>query len=645
MTNEQILEELKKLKANATIHTSVPTAEEQTNVNSEVESLDETIADYNEQIAALEAKIADPNNYQYNYYNEERDFTIELLQESFENQLEVMDREDAEYKSLQDIATSIFTDYNLEIQSLNLEIEAIERRFRKNDVAVKKNIGIRLTDQELTNLQADLESKKARLAVCEEMKTKYVEDLRNYGELITVNNHKREIVIGKQNSLNRIIENKKNNPKTIDNFKLQSDKDELARLKAGVAALKSRKDYITYNPSEEIDKLIAMVSAGKGIETSPVEDTVAKEEKKNDEVSKAETLINAYNQEFEPKENTEDKEQDLGVVAPIVGNNEELEKEEKDKDATIIPTPVPVSTPEMEDISSHSDGSKEEPEEEKSEEDKIEDAYVEPSELDEEREAEIEDAKEELKKKKKDNFFKKHWKKFVAVGLGVVVIAALAKGCHKTTDLNKTKDNSSKNDSYSQTDDGIIDNNQNDIDNKYEFENPTIKPSPGNTTVTPSTPSTPTVNPDTKTPDTPSTPDPTPSTPDIPSTPDKPDVPDTPVTPDKPEKPTVEKEKVELEAGEKLASLDDILKGNTGKENVISHGDEVGKKTNGAELKDYTEDGKAQIDLDKKDDTSKDTSTVQDPDEWKKALDDFMGGEITFDNNQWLDEMTNGKTR
>ena len=385
-----------------------------------------------------------------------------------------------------------------------------------------------------------------------------------------------------------------------------------------------------------------MVSAGKGIETSPVEDTVAKEEKKNDEVSKAETLINAYNQEFEPEEN---KDQDLGVIAPIVGNNEELEKEEKDKDATIIPTPVPVSTPEMEDISSHSDGSKEEPEEEKSEEDKIEDAYIEPNELDEEREAEIEDAKEELKKKKKDNFFKKHWKKFVAVGLGVVVIAALAKGCHKTTDLNKTKDNSSKNDSYSQTDDGIIDNNQNDIDNKYEFENPTIKPSPGNTTVTPSTPSTPTVNPDTKTPDTPSTPDPTPSTPDIPSTPDKPDVPDTPVTPDKPEEPTVEKEKVELEAGEKLASLDDILKGNTGKENVISHGDEVGKKTNGAELKDYTKDGKAQIDLDKKDDTSKDTSTVQDPDEWKKALEDFMGGEITFDNNQWLDEMTNGKTR
>lgn len=639
MTNEQILEELKKLKANATIHASVPTTEEQTNVNNEVESLDETIADYNEQIAALEAKIADPNNYQYNYDNEERNFTIELLQESFENQLEVMDREDAEYKSLQDIATSIFTDYNLEIQSLNLEIEAIERRFRKNDVAVKKNIGIRLTDQELTNLQADLESKKARLAVCEEMKTKYVEDLRNYGELITANNHKREIVIGKQNSLNRIIENKKNNPKTVDNFKLQSDKDELARLKAGVAALKSRKDYITYNPSEEIDKLIAMVSAGKGIEANPVEDTVAKEEKKNDEVSKAETLINAYNQEFEPEEN---KDQDLGVMAPIVGNNEELEKEEKDKDATIIPTPVPVSTPEMEDISSHSDGSKEEPEEEKSEEDKIEDAYVVPNELDEEREAEIEDAKEELKKKKKDNFFKKHWKKFVAVGLGVVVIAALAKGCHKTTDLNKTKDNSSKNDSYSQTDDGIIDNNQNDIDNKYEFENPTIKPSPGNPTVTPSTPSTPTVNPDTKTPDTPSTPDSKPSTPDTPSTPDKPDVPDTPVTP---EEPTVEKEKVELEAGEKLASLDDILKGNTGKENVISHGDEVGKKTDGAELKDYTEDGKAQIDLDKKDDTSKDTSTVQDPDEWKKALEDFMGGEITFDNNQWLDEMTNGKTR
>lgn len=645
MTNEQILEELKKLKANATIHTSVPTAEEQTNVNSEVESLDETIADYNEQIAALEAKIADPNNYQYNYYNEERDFTIELLQESFENQLEVMDREDAEYKSLQDIATKMIDDYSREIEDLNVEIAAIERRFRKNEVAVRKNIGIRLTDQEIADLQADLESKRARLAYLEEMKTKYVEDLRNYDELIPINNHKREIVIGKQNSLNRIIENKKNNPKTVDSFKLQSDKDELARLKAGVAALKSRKDYITYNPSEEIDRLIAMVSAGKGIETSPVEDTVAKEEKKNDEVSKAETLINAYNQEFEPKDNTEDKEQDLGVVAPIVGNNEELEKEEKDKDATIIPTPVPVSTPEMEDISSHSDGSKEEPEEEKSEEDKIEDAYVVPNELDEEREAEIEDAKEELKKKKKDNFFKKHWKKFVAVGLGVVVIAALAKGCHKTTDLNKTKDNSSKNDSYSQTDDGIIDNNQNDIDNKYEFENPTIKPSPGNTTVTPSTPSTPTVNPDTKTPDTPSTPDPTPSTPDIPSTPDKPDVPDTPVTPDKPEEPTVEKEIIELHPGGKMADFDDILNGNINENTVISHGDEVGKKTDDAELKDYTEEGNAQVEVKKKSDENKSSSSAKTPEEIKKALEDFMGGELSFDDNQWLDEMTNGKTR
>lgn len=617
MTNEQILEELKKLKA----HTSTPVTEVQTDVNSEIENLDETIADYNEQIAALEAKIADSSNYQYNYNNEERDFTIELLQESFENQLEVMDREDAEYKNLQDLATSIFTDYNMEIQGLNVEIEAIERRIRKNDVAVRKNIGIRLTEQELADLQTELENKKKRLAVCEEMKAKYVEDLRNYGELITANNHKREVVVGKQNSLNRIIENKKNNPKTIDNFKLQSDKDELARLKAGVLALQSRKDYISYNPDQEIDKLIAMVSAGKGTETLADEQTA---ENTND---KAETLINAYNQDFEEKENEE-----LKVEEPVVDNNEPIAENEEEKDTTLV-APIPVPTPEMEDISSHSEGNNEE--EEKSEEE-FSDMYTLPSELDEEREAAIEEAKEELKKKKKDNFFKKHWKKFVATGLGVVLIAALAKGCHKTTDLSKAKDDTPKKESYSQTDEGIVEENQNSIDSNYDFSTPSVKPSK-TVDSTPSTPETPTINP--STPEQPSVDPVTPDTPVTPEVPDTPDVPDTP---------TKEKEKIELRAGEKIADLNDIINGRISDDTVISHGDEVGKTTtSGAELKDYTEDGNAVVERDKPDENIKTDKTLE---QIKEELAKYMEAnaddlDFTDAGNQWLDDITSGKKR
>ena len=97
MTNEKILEELKKLK----MHTQPVAGKHDVDVNEEVAEIDASIEDYKEKIAALETKIADESNYQYNNENEERDLTIEILEESFENQLEVMAREDEEYKFLQ----------------------------------------------------------------------------------------------------------------------------------------------------------------------------------------------------------------------------------------------------------------------------------------------------------------------------------------------------------------------------------------------------------------------------------------------------------------------------------------------------------------------------------------------------------------
>lgn len=62
-------------------------------------------------------------------------------------------------------------------------------------------------------------------------------------------------------------------------------------------------------------------------------------------------------------------------------------------------------------------------------------------------------------------------------------------------------------------------------------------------------------------------------------------------------------------------------------------------------MKDYTEEGNAQVEVKKKSDENKSSSPAKTPEEIKKALEDFMGGELSFDDNQWLDEMTNGKTR
>ena len=627
MTNEQILEELKKLRA----HNSTPASGNLNDVDTEVAEIDEAIDEYSEQIAKLEAKIADVNNYQYNDENEERDLTVELLQESFANQLEVINREDAEYKSLQELATNIFTDYNQEIEELNIEIAAIERRLRKNEIAVRKNIGIRLTDQELTDLQTELTAKKERVSLCEKMKAEYVQDLQNYGELITANNRKREVIIGKQERLNRILEDRKSHPMTIDNHKLRLDKDELFRLKSGLAALQSRKEYITYNPNEEIDKLIAAISAGKTVESTEekVEEKTNEMPEQQKEEDKSDTLVGLYGQSFEEAEPA-------------------TKEEEKKDDNTTIVAPIAPIEPQFEDISSHSDNEGETSvDEEKKDDDEIEGLLVNPSDLDEEREAEIEEAKEELKEKKKDKKFVALWRKFskkakiitaAALAVGIVI---LAHSCNSKAPSKPIEDNS-RDISYTQTVDDNEDEKSNDI-----VETPNTK---DNTIVTPSndqTPSTPKVDAPTnedKGPTTPSTPS-TPDTPSIPDTPVTPDVPDTPVTPD-PE-PTKETETVKLDQGEAVASFDDIISGNINDSTVISHGDEVGKKTDGAELKNYDENGQAEVELEKKDEETKPSSATRTPEEIKKALEEFMGGEITFDhdNNQWLDEIQSGKTR
>lgn len=633
MTNEQILEELRKLRA----HNSTPTSGDLNDVNTEVAEIDESIADYSERIAELEAKIADVNNYQYNNENEEREFTVELLQESFASQLETMAREDAEYKSLQELATKIFIDYTKEVEVLNSEIAAIERRFRKNEVAVRKNIGIRLTDQEIADLQAELTAKKDRVALCERMENEYVKELQNYGDLITANNRKREVIIGKQERLNKIEEDRKNHPMTIDNYKLRLDKDELFRLKAGLEALKSRKEYITYNPNEEIDKLIAAISADKTVE--------ATEEKVEEQVPEMTEPQQTELQQEEDKSNVlaglydEKIEEDAPVAE---------EEEKKENDTTVI---APVVPP-FEDVSSNSEGEGEIPaEEEKTEDDEIEGLLVDPSDLDEEREAEIEEAKEELKEKKKDKKFVALWKKF-SKKAKIITAAALAAGiliiahsCSTKAPSKPVVDNS-KDSSYTQTVDDTKEDKTNDVIETPNTVNDTV--------VTPSNeqkPSEPeieapaTEDKGTTTPSTPSTPD----TPSIPDTPVTPDVPDTPVTPDpdpEPE-PTKEVETVKLDQGEAVASFDDIINGNINDDTVISHGDEVGKKTDGAELKDYDENGQAEVELEKKDEETKSSSTTRTPEEIKKALEEFMGGELTFDNddNQWLDEIQSGKTR
>ncbi len=627
MTYEQIIEELKRLKSHNNTVPSEQQAEIDTNVNVEVEELNATIEDYNEKISALEAKIADETNYQYNNEDEERDLTIELLEESFENQLEVMAREDEEYKSLQDLATSIFTDYNLEIATLNNEIAAIERRLRKNDIAVRKNIGIKLTDEELFALNSDLEQKRARIQECEEMKAKYVEDLSNYEELITANNRKREIVLSKQESLNKIKEHRASKVGSIDNAKLRNDKDELASLKAGIAALNSRKDYITYNPNAEIDKLI------EAIEQNKVQNNELKEELNVGIVTPTINELQTEN-EVETEEKSQNKVEDpsedkaQSLIDAYLNGNEDLVDENK-IDEPVISTPlgIPEKTSAETGIS------------------------VDPNlwpvgspDLDIEREAEIEEASEILKEKKKESWFKKKWAKWVAAGAAIAITVAILagiKGCDGSTNEIQPDNYANDNISQSQTDENITEEKEKEFNNKYEIPSDNdkkeekeevkeeVKDNNSNNN-----------NNEVK----PSTPDPTPE-PEIEPTPDSvPDpIPEPEPTPEPEIEPTVETGKVELEQGESITSIENILNGNINEDTVIEHGDEVGKTIDNAELKDYTGEGNAVVEFEKNEEKP---STSTSREDIIKNLEELMGGDFTFtdEGNQWLDQVS-GKTR
>lgn len=597
MTNEQIIEELKRLRSHNNIVPSEQQAEIDANINKEVAEIDGTIETYNEKIAELEAKLADETNYQYNSENEERDLTIEILEESFDNQLEVISREEEEYKTLQELATSIFEDYNLEIAELNNDIAVIERRLRKNDIAVRKNIGIKLTDEELFTLNSDLEQKRARIQECEEMKAKYVEDLSNYEELISANNKKREVVLAKQESLEKIKEHRDSKIGTIDNTKLRIDKDELVSLKAGLAALVSRKEYITYNPNAEIDKLIEAIEQNK-IQNDEVKDEL--------NVGFVAPAIDELQNENELEDLSEDKSQSL-INAYLNGNNDLVE--ENKIDDPVIPTPLGI------------------PEKTSAETGILADSNLWPvgsPDLDTEREAVIEDASKILKEKKKENWFKKKWSKWVAAGAAIIITAAVLaglKGCDGNTNEIQPDNYTNDNISQSQTDENITEEKEKEFNDKYEIpgdktqkaEKEEIKDTNHNE-------------------DKPSTPDSTPeTTPEIEVEP----------TPDPVPEPIVETGKAELEAGESMTSIENILNGNINDDTVIEHGDEVGKTIDNAELKDYTEDGKAIVEFE-----NEETSpSITDEDQFIKNLEEFMGGDIAQYEPQWIDEISNGKTR
>jgi len=612
MTVAEQIELLKQLRQN----THTRTSGEQAEVDREVVEIDASIEDYNEQIAALEAKLADPNNYKYVSPNaEERDMTLELLEESFIDQLQTLEREDREYKSLQDLGTRIFTSYVEDIATLTVEIESLERRLRKNDVAVSRNMRMQLSPEELNDLTTELEKKRAKLAECKKFEAQYIDELKDYGDLITANNRKREIIIAKQAKLETLKQSRVANASEIDKHKMRLDQDELSRLRAGVAALQARKESITYNAADKIDLLIADLEKGASkedqVEVAPVE-----EEQEITPLVGMDYTIDSV--EEETKDNP-----DLIPVAPIViETGDPIEDEEPDYEA----------------------------------------ALTEPSDLDEDREAVVEDSNEELLEKRKwpkvKEFLKKHKAKFIAAGLALVVLLA-AKGCSNTKDL--TPDDLATEPSYTQTYEEDDEKDQADekedekeqtedqgtgeTDETEKEEDKTVETEPDpevekNEDLEKEETSEPEIEPETQPETQPETePETQPET--------EPDV-----EPEKDNQEVVE-ETVELAPGEEIADVSDILEGER-----IEHGDEIGTKLDsGVEVKDYTEEGNAVVELPTEGEVSveppaeSEAAVVEDTEDktFHETLEDFFGGPISITDGENAyengEEMTPGRQR
>ena len=586
------------------IHTTTRTPEQQAEVDREVAEIDTSIEDYTEQIAALEEKLANMDNYQYVNPNlEEREFFEELFQDSLTEQLETLDREDQEYQELQEMGATFLREYDIEIAELNDAIVSIERRLRKNEVAVSRNMRMQLTAEEVEDLNRELEAKRNRIIRCEELKAEYASELTDYSDLVAANSKKREIVTAKQNKFTTLKENRINNENTIDKHNLRLDQDELARLKAGLAALQSRKENITYDINDKIASLIADLE-----KTSQKEDNIE--------------------------------------LAPI-GIINDLEDDEKQEENSDIILGVPVARDIYSDDIEAPD---------------YEAALLAPSDLDEERKAEIEETKAELLEKKKTSkvkeFLKRHKVKFIAAGLTIAILLGI-KGCSSLKDSNKNdiKNTSSYTQEIDEEEEKDVEQDQTQEENTQGNTTPDPGPEP-----TPDLDSIPETEPE-PTPDLEPIPEPEPEpepTPNLEPIPEpEPEPEPTPDLEPIPE-PEVEKE-IELSAGESVANASDIF-GNDGADTVdndqdmnnnfedqkIEHGDEIGTRLDsGVEVKDYTEEGNAVVELP----TETPTEVVEDTNgkTFHETLEDFFGGPISItesENSYELgEENTSSKTR
>lgn len=449
----------------------------------EIESIDESIEKYTDEINQLKTKLENEDNYkrtESDFEKNERPIIESLLTDSIAQEREDIFKSNQHYRKQQEQQTKALGVYNAEINKLKEEIKTIEARLNKDEIAKRRGIAkkLHLSDEEVINLKSELNYKKGLIEEGSKVSELCAEEIRRYGRLITQNNDRLKYIANKERKLSNLQENKKNITSEIDQYKLRVDRDKLSSLESALEALNNRKEFLLYDPSEKIAEQIKqnetnVSSINKEVKAEPVvrqaelvEEPKIEKELKGEEPKPVidvtpteEKNMNDSDEELERQVN--DGFDKLRIERPDIAKffdkdyKEEPEKEEEAKE---------------EDLNSTLDHSAVEPENnyEEEKQDPVADAGDDLIPVEEDNEpkemVDIEDASPELKSQKFTEKVKEAWKKWraqiikttAALLTTTSIVAGLGFAAQKSNEKT-AKDNMSDKDNKEVTD-TLLDN-------------------------------------------------------------------------------------------------------------------------------------------------------------------------------------------
>lgn len=214
----------------------------------EIDAIDESIKKYEGEVKSLSEKLSNKDNYQRqksDFEVNERPVIEQLLQESIATQQQEIQDEIAKYKRLQNEQQKYLEEYKKSVEKVQTEIQDIQRRLYRNEVAQKRNYSkLVLSDTELDSLEKELVDKQELLELGTGLIKVCEDNISSYNKNIDECNEKMLVLNKKEEKLTSIVSSKKDYMSDVDKYAVRLDEDKLAKLESGLTALKNQKFFL-----------------------------------------------------------------------------------------------------------------------------------------------------------------------------------------------------------------------------------------------------------------------------------------------------------------------------------------------------------------------------------------------------------------